>query len=104
MVGVEEVCPDPGSNVSIAGLSPAARACDGGGGVDVWRAEVCSLVGRRGPAQTTFWGLLKMRELNHRAMGSCCRGFRGWGGRGEPWPGQWAVPRLCVLCKLPLKT
>ena len=33
-----------------------------------------------GDCTANLWGLLKMRELNHRARGNYFPGLRGWGG------------------------
>ena len=70
--GVGKVCPDPGSSVK-EGLSHVAHACDirGSG------CLVCSLLRRWETAQPTFGGLLKMRELNHRAIGNYFPGLGG---------------------------
>jgi hypothetical protein len=60
---VGRVCPDPGSIVK-EGLSHLACA---------------RYLSRWETAQPTFRGFIKMRELNHRAIGNYFPGLRGWG-------------------------
>lgn len=78
--GGRAVCPDLGNcehpraqprwQVSAGGRMPGRQSVQPGGGLP----------------ERAFQGLLKMRDFNFKAMGSCCcGGFRGWGGSRVQW-------------------